>query len=421
MSDAGTASPVPPRRWRRRLLVLGALLIALSLVASWLLQPKQLVPLILDRAGKALTLEISASPDAEARLRGTPQLVVRDLVVREPGGEAVLLRAKRVLLSLPWSSVRSAGKDIVIRRVELDEPELDLAALRAWLAKRPPSEETAIPTLTDGLRVSDGRVVDGTLRIEDLTIDLPALHPQRRAHARLRGRLVDAPLKMPLDLVVAMSRPANHAGLGIVGTLAFEGVDWRLPATVKLSGPLRIDDDGMAMTPATLGATARYESGDTRLPFALGLHGPLRIVDGTATLSPAGVALRGDGTIPTLDAHGALSLGKHLVLRLDGTLPRWPEAWPALPPPISTSTSPLPFALRYDGKSDLSDITALSLRRDAMVFDSRFRLYAMLDWLAQAGGSPLPPMDGTLRAPQLEISGATLEGVQVSLDDEGTE
>jgi hypothetical protein len=425
VSKADAASPTRPRRWRRRLLVLGALLAALSLVATWLLQPKQLVPLILDRAGKALSLEITASPDAEARLRGTPQLIVRDLVVREPGGDAVLLRAKRVLLALPWSSVRGSGKDVVIRRIELDAPELDLAAVRAWLAKRPPSEETTIPTLTDGLRVSDGRLVDGTLRVEDLAIDLPSLHPQRRAHARIRGRAIDGALTLPFDLVVAMSRPGNDAGIGIVGTLAFEGDDWRLPATVKLSGPLHFGDDGIAMTPATLGASARYESGDTRLPFTLGLHGPLRIGDGTATLSPAGVALRGDGTtptlIPTLDAHGALSLGNRLILRLDGTLPRWPEAWPALPPPISTSTSPLPFALRYDGAFDLSDTTGLSLRRDAMAFDSRFRLYAVLDWLAQTGGSPLPPLDGTLRAPQLEISGATLEGVDVTLDDEGVE
>ncbi|MBX3712787.1 MAG: hypothetical protein KF800_12565 [Lysobacter sp.] len=428
MSDAGTASPPPRRRWRQRLLVLAALLVALSLVATWLLQPKQLVPLILDRAGEALSLQITASPDAEARLRGTPQLVVHDLAVREPGGDAVLLRAKRVLLSLPWSSVRSGGKDIVIRRIELDAPELDLAAVRAWLAKRPPSEETAIPTLTDGLRVIDGRVVDGTLRIEDLAIDLPALHPQRRAHTRIRGRAIDGALKLPFDLVVAMSRPANGAGLGIVGTLAFEGDDWRLPVAVKLSGPLRIGGDGIAMTPATLGASARYESGDTRLPFALGLRGPLRIADGTATLAPAGVALRGDGTtsipstpIPTLDAHGAMSLGKRLILRLDGTLPHWPETWPALPPPISTSTSPLPFALQYEGRMDLSDTTALSLRRDAMAFDSRFRLPALLDWLGQAGGSPLPPLDGTLRAPQMTISGATLEGVQVTLDEEEIE
>lgn len=425
MSSADATSPTRPRRWRRRLLVFGALLAALSLVATWLLQPKQLVPLILDRAGKALSLEISASPGAEARLRGTPQLVVRDLVVREPGADAVLLRAKRVLLALPWSSVRGGGRDMVIRRIELDAPELDLAAVRAWLAKRPPSEETAIPTLTDGLRVTDGRLVDGTLRVEDLAIDLPALDPQRRAHARIRGRALDGALKLPFDLVVAMSRPANDAGIGIVGTLAFEGDGWRLPATVKLSGPLRIGDDGIAMTPATLGASARYESGDTRLPFALGLHGPLRIAGGTTTLAPVGVALRGDDTtptlIPTLDAHGALSLGKRLILRLDGTLPRWPQAWPALPPPISTSTSPLPFALRYDGRIDLSDTTALSLRRDAMAFDSRFRLHAVLDWLAQAGGSPLPPLDGTLRAPRLEISGATLEGVDVTLDDEGIE
>lgn len=421
MSDAGTASPTRPRRWRRRLLVLGVALALLSLLGTWLLQPKQLVPLILDRAGKALSLEITASPDAEARLRGTPQLIVRDLVVREHGGDAVLLRAKRVLLALPWSSVRSSGKDLVIRRVELDAPELDLAAVRAWLAKRPPSEETAIPTLTDGLLVSDGRVTDGTLRIEDVAIDLPALHPQRRAHARIRGRAIDGPLKLPFDLVLAMSRPANDAGIGIVGTLAFEGGDWRLPATVRLSGSLHFGDDGIAMTPATLGATARYESGDTRLPFTLGLHGPLRIAAGAATLAPAGIALRGKDAIPTLDARGSMAFGDKLALHFDGTLPQWPEAWPALPPPVSTSRTPLPFSLHYEGKPDLSGTTALSLRRDAMSFDSRFRLYVVLGWLAQAGGSPLPPLDGTLRAAQLDISGATLEGVEVTLDDEAVE
>ena len=61
--SASTANDAPPtrrrRRWLRRLLVLGILLLLLSLLATWLLQPKQLVPLILDRAGKSLGLEIA--------------------------------------------------------------------------------------------------------------------------------------------------------------------------------------------------------------------------------------------------------------------------------------------------------------------------------------------------------------------------
>lgn len=400
------------------LVVFGAVLLLLSLLATWLLQPEQLVPLILDRTGKTLGLDITADAGAEARLRGEPQLVVRNLVVREPGAKTAMLRARRLLLALPWSSLRRRGKDPVIERIELDAPVLNLPALQAWLGKRPPSEETKIPVLTDGLRVVDGRIDGDGWRVEGLQFELPSLHPDKPANARIRGRYLDAPTAVPFDLVVAMTLPANDAGLAVVGTLAIERGDWRLPATVKLSGPLHLGADDITMTPAKFGMSARYESGETRLPFTLGLHGPLRYDHGTWVLAPASVALRGREPIPDFDARGALALGRRLAMWLDGTLPRWPQSWPALPPPVSDSASPLPFALRYTGQADLSDVAGLRLRRDATDFDSRFKLYDMLDWIDRPGGSPLPPLDGRLRSPELEISGATLEGVDIVLDDE---
>ena len=70
VSGTGVAAPSRRRRWLRRLVIIVVVLALLSLLATWLLQPKQLVPLILDRAGKALGLEITASGDAEVRLRG---------------------------------------------------------------------------------------------------------------------------------------------------------------------------------------------------------------------------------------------------------------------------------------------------------------------------------------------------------------
>ena len=135
-------------------------------------------------------------------------------------------------------------------------------------------------------------------------------------------------------------------------------------------------------------------------------------------LAPVGVALRGDEPVPNFDAHGALALGKRLVIELDSVLPQWPASWPALPVPVSDSTSPLPFSLRYTGKSDLSDVAGLRLQRDTTEFDGRFKLYDVLAWIDQVGGSPLPPLDGHLRSPELEISGAVLEGVDVVIDDE---
>ena len=415
MTDPGAGAP--RGKLRRRLLVLIVALALLAASSGWLLQPERSVPVLLDRIGGSLDLDITAG-SADARLRDTPQLVVRDLVVRLPGNDKVLLRADRALLSLPWSTLRSRGTDLTVQRVELDAPVLDVPALQAWLAKRPPGAETRIPTLTDGLRIVDGRIDNDDWRIDGIAVELPSLHPDQPASAHLRGRYVDAPTAIPFDLVVAMSKPANDAGVAAAGTVTIERGDWRLPATVRLSGPLHLGDDSVAMVPATLGIAARYESGDTRLPFTLGLAGPLRFDDATWVLAPAGVALRGEGPLPSFDAHGALALGRRLALDLDGALPRWPEAWPTLPPPVSVSTSPLPFTLRYTGKPDLSDVAALSLHRDATAFDARFRLYDVLDWTQRPDGAPLPPLDGRLTSPKLVISGATLEGVEVELDDE---
>ncbi len=416
--NGATAPPRRRRRWLRWLIALGIFLLLLSLLTTWLLQPKQLVPLILDRSGTILGLEITADAGAEARLRGEPQLIVRNIVAREPGAKVAILRADRVLLALPWSSLGSSGKDLVIKRVELDAPILDVPALQAWLAKRPPGEETKIPTLTDGLRVVNGRIDNDGWRIENIEVRLSSLHPDQTVNAQIKGRYVDAPTAIPFDLAVALTRPANDAGVAVVGSISIERGDWRLPAAIKLSGPLHLGDDEVTVSPAKLGISARYESGETTLPFSLGLHGPLRFDEGTWVLAPVGVALRGDAPMPNFDAYGALALGRRLVIELDGALPQWPSSWPALPAPVSNSTSPMPFALRYTGQPDLSDVAGLRLRRNTTDFDSHFRLYDVLGWIDQTGGSPLPPLDGRLRSPQLDISGATLEGVDIVLDDE---
>src|SRR3546814_12728899 len=88
---------------------------------------------------------------------------------------------------------------------------------------------------------------------------------------------------------------------------------------------------------------------DLQLPFTAAIDSPLLLRGGTLALAPAGVALRGDNMVPNLDAGGALAYGKRLLLDIDGRLAQWPEAWPALPPPIGASDAPLPFALAYLG------------------------------------------------------------------------
>jgi len=143
-------------------------------------------------------------------------------------------------------------------------------------------------------------------------------------------------------------------------------------------------------------------------------------MDGSGfAVQPMHLAVRGQGALPTLDAAGEFLLGDALQLLLEGNLAEWPAAWPALPAPIGQSDAPLPFLLAYRGAPDFSDIATLQLQRDATRFDGRFRLSSVSDWAnADAGGSPLPPITGSLSSPKLEISGALLEGVEIELHDD---
>lgn len=420
--DAAPRSPML-RRWLRMAALVAALVLGLGLLSGWLLQPQRAGRLLLSLAGDALALDLHAGR-IDYRLRGTPRLVLGDVTAQRPGDATALLRAKRVFVALPWRTLRSRGAELTVQRIELDAPVLDLPALQRWLAARPPSEKTRIPVLTDGLHVRDGRIDNDDWRIDGLAIDLPALHPQRPLRAHVRGRYIDAPLSIPADLAITVAHPQRllddmPTGVAGVGTLTLAGADWRVPAQVYLAGPLRLGKDSALIKPAKVGIAARYRSGSTSAPFRLGLHGPMAFNNATWRFVPATVVLDGDDLMPDAHARGSVLLGRRLRLHLDGALADWPQSWPALPPPLSASTSPLPFTLDYNGALAFSDAASLSLRRDATALDARFRLPEVLAWLDAGGdGSPLPPLTGTLSTPEVVIAGATLEGVEVELGEE---
>ena len=405
------------RRRKIALLAFAAVILLGTVVLRWLMDPAFLVPRILALAGNSLGLEITADGESDYRLRGTPQLVARNVIAREPGSDSPVLRADRIFISVPWSTLRARGSDLTAHRLELDAPVLDMAAFQRWQAKRPPSE-TRIPTLSRGIGIARGQIVGSDWKIEAVNADLPSLTPGQPLRMHLRGRYLGGDLRVPADVYATLTHPGSGAGVGVVGELALESAQWRLPSRIRLSAKLR-SEQGLSLHNAVLGAQSRYVAGgNAPLPFALGLAGPLVLNDKAITLQPAGVSLRGKDAMPTLDAAGGFSLDDELRVDLDGNLAGWPSAWPALPPPLGQSSSPLPFALDYSGASDLSGIAALQLHRDQTVFDGRFRLFEVIDW-SQAGatGSPLPPLTGTLKAPRLEVSGAVLEGVELQMED----
>jgi hypothetical protein len=409
-------------RARRWLVASAVLALLLALLAYWASRPQTVSKLVLSQIGDALGLEITAGDKSQYSLEGGPRLVLRDVVARAPGAPRPLLRAARVDVAVPWATVRAAGKKLDFKRVELDAPVLDVPMLQAWLASLPPSEQVT-PTLSNGLQVRDGRVLGDGWSLDALRLDVPRVLPDKSVDARMAGRYVAAGTRVPFDLALTMVKPANDAGVGVHGTATLEQGDLRIPATIRVSGPLHVGDetrgDKIRIAPLRLSAAARYVQGDTDLPFAFALNGPLRIKDGAVSLSPAGIAVRGKGVVPQLDARAAFAYTKQAALHIDGVLATWPEAWPALPPPIGASASPLPVVLDYAGPFDFSSIARLQLTRDDTRFDGRFKLPDVLAWIDAdtTDASPLPPLSGRITTPTLDVAGAILEGVDVRLHD----
>lgn len=421
---AGDAGRDPPRPARRRLawIVAGLLLLLLVVAISFVFRGERIASFALDRAGDALGLEITASGASEYRLRGMPTLVVRDVVARAPGAPVPVLTADRVLLSLPWSTLRGRLEVLDFARIELDAPVLDLDALQAWLATRPPGDGR-VPTLREGIAVEDGTLVADGWRVGDLDLVLPSLHADQPVRAHASGRYVAGTTTVPFDLHGVMSRPATESALGIAGTATVVRDGWRMPARLRLGGTWQSGDAGWGIARMKLGATAAYESGETRAPFAIGLAGPLRQVEGRASLAPMHVAVRPMGAvasnpIPRFDADGALALSNAFELQLDGTIARWPRAWPALPAPLDSADAPTAFDLRYVGDIALDDVASLAVSRAGADADARLRLPDISAWLdVGQATSPLPPLDATASIPRLEVAGATLHGVELTLDD----
>ena len=399
-----------------------ALGVSAMLLMRWLLQPEQAGVLLLRQAGNALGLQIEAA-SIDYRLRGTPQLVLRDVIARQPGQKIAVLAADRAFVSLPWSTVRARGADLTARRIELDAPVLDVPALQRWLATRPPNQEARVPVLTEGLHVGNGRIDNDSWSVDGLEVDIASLHPEQPLRAQVRGRYLDSPIRVPADLAITLSHPARAlsgtaTGIAAVGTLTVAEAGWRVPMHVTLSGPFRLGKDSAVMRPARLGIAGRYLSSSTRLGFRLGLHGPMAFNNATWRFVPISMVLDGDGAIPDATARGSVSIGRQLRLRLDGRIARWPQAWPVLPPPLAGNTEPMEFALAYRGGLAFQEVATLELHRDATRFDARFHLPAVLDWTAgMDSGTPLPPLEGRLTTPALVIAGAQLTDVEIEIEE----
>ena len=236
------------RRPALRLVAGVAILVLLGVGLHVMLQPDRVAGYVLRQMGSTLGLEISASGGSSYRLRGGPSLLVRNVRVREPGATRPLLAANRVYVAVPWTTVRNRGEQLDITRIELDSPMLDIDALQHWLAARPSSGTTRIPTLADGLSITDGSIVGDGWHVDGFALSLPRLHEGQPLDARSRGVAHVDGLDAHFNLAIAMTQPAVRAGVAVIGPITVDGDDWTMKSRLRAGGSLDATSDALHIT-----------------------------------------------------------------------------------------------------------------------------------------------------------------------------
>jgi hypothetical protein len=296
----------------------------------------------------------------------------------------VFLSAKRAEISLPWSTI--TGDEPVITRVQLDSPVLDLAGMQRWLASRPPTP-FKLPTLSRGLVVTDGTVMDARWSLRKLFLGLPHLQAGDVAKLDARGEFAGKTEALPFVLTAIASTPGLESDLDLKLRL------------VPSAGP------SAKAAPISIALVGRYAWAAPR--FAL---------------AAKRFALVASSPIPSLDGSGKLELsGQAASLGVDAVLSRWPEAWPTLPAALAAKSEQLPVHLEYRGKPDFSDVLSLRAARDDTELQASLRVPELQQWLAVEHASPLPPLRATLKTPSLDFNGIELQGVEVEIGDGGSE
>jgi len=398
------------RRWRR-LLIAFALLAVLAASLPWLLPPERIADLVLRQIGPGLQLDITRSGKAAWRVRGEPMLEVHGLDIRKTGADTPWLTAERIMLAVPWQTLRNTGKALEITRIELDSATFNIPAFRHWLDSRVADDaDIAWPLIHNGLALENGQLQGDGWQIAAIDLQVPHVMPDAPVRGKLSFQYAAEAAQADIDLNLAMTRPALPAGAAIVGTIHLASDGTRIPATFTLSAPLRLQDGQWQIPALKLALAGELATPDAApLPFSIALSGTPGFDDAIA-LSPLALELTGSGALPSLTATGHAVFAENLSIVLSGTLPRWPAAWPTLPAPLNRRGD-FGFSLDYRGATDFSGVSTLQLQRGQTRLDATLRPSVLADWRSGAPSSPLPPLQSRLSTPSVELPGVTLSGL----------
>jgi hypothetical protein len=369
------------KRKRRFLKFLAVLGIIIAIAAWWIndqLEPNKLTRTVLGTLGKELNLSFDFKGQPSYALKPEPRLIIPNLEVRNPANTLLIFSAKKVEISLPWSTITGDTPDIT--RIEAENPLIDLPQLYAWQATRPSTKPFEVPTFTKGLQVINGTVQDTGYRIEKIAFDLPNLEDQR-----------------PVTTDIAANILIDKTVIGLAGALSIKTAGLTSDFNLHSKQNIKIDK--------------------TVYPYQLHFDGNYK-ADDSKKFELKAKSYRWLSQAPLPNINGKLSLSiidSTLDLKTDGKIAQWLKQWPVLPAPLNKNTADIPFSVAYKGKFNFTDAFSLNLNLQNASFESELKIAELQQWVEQTDGAPLPPLKGTFNTPKIEMEGVTLEGVSVEI------
>ena len=239
--------------------VLGGIALVVLVALYLLLQPDRFTAMLKKHASEA-GLQLTLSSPASPTLFPRPALQLEGITLvangAGPNPMPILLAANGRLV-LPWRTL--FGRQLVISRMQINSPRVDLDALQAWLMNLPPRSTQVpaeIPRLATGVRIRNGSVVQNNSEwLTDVSLDTGRLIPGQAFWVNLSAKETNGtPLQWQLSTVPSIADGAlrldaiainvsdsSTTTLHLHGNARWLGAS---NATMQLQGKFHLADEG---------------------------------------------------------------------------------------------------------------------------------------------------------------------------------